>query len=275
MKYILHIGKIKLSLFIAALIIVTASFYIFHTIIKNLYAEERTKVEIWAEAMSALNNADENTDLNLVLKIINKNNTIPIIVLNSKGKVQTYRNMKLQRNNKNQLITRARQLKKQGKYIKISYDANNAVDYIEVCYDDSLILKYLYYYPYIQILPVLVFVLIVIWVIFVNKRAEQNKIWVGLSKETAHQLGTPLSSLLAWIDILRETYPKDNIVNEMQKDIDRLQLIASRFSKIGSIPQLKPSNINNVIKHVSGYIERRSPNNIEITNKFDEKNIIA
>ena len=107
---------------------------------------------------------------------------------------------------------------------------------MEICYDDSIMLKRLSSYPYIQLGVVLIFVVVAIFALLSSKKAEQNKVWVGLSKETAHQLGTPISSLMAWVEILKETYPHDELIPEMDKDVKRLEMIAERFSKIGSLP---------------------------------------
>ena len=150
-------------------------------------------------------------------------------------------------------------LKSQGHNIRISLDySNTAKDYIDVCYDDSLMLKRLFYYPYVQLGVVMIFVVIAIFALLTSKKAEQNKVWVGLSKETAHQLGTPISSLMAWIHILKESYPDDELIPEMDKDVKRLQLIADRFSKIGSLPEPVPSSMNDVIAHVVEYMDRRT-----------------
>ena len=126
----------------------------------------------------------------------------------------------------------------------------NNNDYIQVCYDESLMLKRLAAYPLVQLGIVLIFVVVAIFALLSSKKAEQNKVWVGLSKETAHQLGTPISSLMAWIEILKETYPDDDLIPEMNKDVKRLQLIADRFSKIGSLPEPVPSSLNEVLDHV-------------------------
>ena len=126
---------------------------------------------------------------------------------------------------------------------------------MNVCYDDSLMLKRLAWYPFIQLGVVMIFVVVAIFALLTSKRAEQNKVWVGLSKETAHQLGTPISSLMAWQEILKESYPEDPLVAEMGKDVERLQLIADRFSKIGSLPEPVPSSLNDVIDHVIDYMD--------------------
>jgi signal transduction histidine kinase len=129
-------------------------------------------------------------------------------------------------------------------------------------------LKRLASYPFIQLGIVFIFVVVAIFALLSSKRAEQNKVWVGLSKETAHQLGTPISSLMAWTQVLRETYPDDELLPEMDKDVQRLQMIAERFSKIGSRPETQPENINDVVAHVVDYISRRTSNKVVIATRL-------
>lgn len=197
-------------------------------------------MEVWAEAMRTLNKADENTDLSLVLKVINENNSIPVIVMDANNQAQTFRNIDVDGKDYADSLKNAaligQRLLALGKNIKIELD-DSTHDYIQVCYDDSLMIRRLSAYPYIQLGVVMIFVVIAIFALLTSKRAEQNKVWVGLSKETAHQLGTPISSLMAWIEILKMNYPDDDLIPEMDKDIKRLQLIADRFSKIGSLPE--------------------------------------
>ncbi len=134
-----------------------------------------------------------------------------------------------------------------------------------VCYDDSILIKRLAIYPFIQLSVVIIFLIIAVFALLSYKKAEQNRIWVGLSKETAHQLGTPISSLMAWVEVLKESYPKDELIPEMNKDISRLQLIADRFSKIGSLPELLPVSLNEVLQHVVDYMDRRTSRFVKIT----------
>ncbi len=135
-------------------------------------------------------------------------------------------------------------------------------------------LKRLALYPYVQLGVVMLFVVVAIYALLTSKRAEQNKVWVGLSKETAHQLGTPISSLMAWTTILKETYPDDELLPEMDKDVKRLQLIADRFSKIGSVPEPVPSSLNDVLNHVVDYMDRRTSKKIEMKTELPADDII-
>ena len=236
-------------------------------------------MEVWAEAMRSFNNADETTDLGLVLKVMNENHTIPVVVMDSKGNPQICRNLSIGRLNENDSIKYVSQLGHKllssGRYIRIYGSDTDKKSYVNVCYDDSTILKRLSYYPYVQLSVVLIFVLVAVFALLTSKRAEQNKVWVGLSKETAHQLGTPISSLMAWIEILKENYPDDDLIPEMDKDVKRLQLIADRFSKIGSLPEPIPSSLNDVVDHVIDYMDRRTSSKVLITKKFPKDDIVV
>ena len=273
-----RIRQVKILLVSAAIIIAAASLAISHFLVTDLENEEKNRMAVWAEAMRTLNNADENTDLNLVLKVINENNTIPVVVLDSQGNAQVFRNVTLSGADFNDSLKNAALLGKtflrKGRHIKIMLNKKNN-EYIQVCYDESLMLKRLAAYPLVQLGIVLIFVVVAIFALLSSKKAEQNKVWVGLSKETAHQLGTPISSLMAWIEILKETYPDDDLIPEMNKDVKRLQLIADRFSKIGSLPEPVPSSLNEVLDHVIDYMDRRTSKSIQMIKVFPQHDIIV
>lgn len=303
MLWIERIRTVKVWLIVIAVIIAIASLVTSHFMIRDLQDEETKSVEVWAEAMRSLNMADENTDLNLVLKVINGNNKIPVIVLDNVGNVQTFRNVDVKGEDFNDSLRyvklSAAAMKEDGRSIIIYLDnagdeisdefsvsvessvgvsvdggscstqsVEESKDYIEICYDESIILKRLAWYPYIQLAVVIVFVLIAFFALFASMKAEQNRVWVGLSKETAHQLGTPISSLMAWSEVLRETYPDDELLPEMEKDISRLERIADRFSKIGSIPEPKKENLCEILLRVVDYMDRRTSNKVKISMHF-------
>lgn len=297
-----RVRNIKFVLVVVAIIIAIASLLTSHFLTNDLQEEETKSVEVWAEAMRTLNAADENTDLNLVLKVINGNNTIPVIVMDRNGNVQMHRNINKTFSEKEDSIAYLQQMaesmKKDGNVIKIflnmpqddvaelqNEEINRYVDsakeeatsvtvitpeqqqgdFLEICYDESVMLKRLAVYPYIQLTVVIIFVIIAIFALFSMMKSEQNKVWVGLSKETAHQLGTPISSLMAWSAVLKDAYPDDELLPEMEKDVRRLERIAERFSKIGSIPEPKPEDLCEVIKRVVDYMDRRTSNKVKIT----------
>ena len=277
MQWTDRIRQVKIFLVVAAILIAVASLLVSRSLTHDLAEQEKSKMQVWAEAMKSLSAADENTDLSLVLKVLDENHTIPVVVLNNEGVVTEYRNIEIKaRNTKDSIAfitSYGQQMKASGQVIRISLSKNNH-DYIDVCYDDSLMLKRIAVYPYVQLGVVLLFVIVAIFALLTSKRAEQNKVWVGLSKETAHQLGTPISSLMAWSTILKETYPDDELLPEMDKDVKRLQLIADRFSKIGSIPEPVPSCLNDVLIHVVDYMDRRTSKKIEMKTELPNEDVI-
>ena len=272
---------------IIAIIIAVVSLLASHFLVMDLQREERNKMETWAMALRALSNADTNTDLSLVLNVIQGNNTIPVIVMDADGHVTDYRNIQMDTETADdsvEYVARyAQSMIKHGNCIKIFLnDVRNdtlhhgtEVDYQLVCYDESIMLKRLSQYPYWQLGIVLIFVVVAIFALLASKRAEQNKVWVGLSKETAHQLGTPISSLMAWVEILKENYPDDDLIPEMNKDVKRLELIADRFSKIGSLPEPVDASMNDVLLHVVEYMNRRTSKKVDIEQHLPDHEIIV
>ena len=268
------IRQVKITLMTAAVLIAGASLIVSHFLVKDLAHEERKRMEIWAEAIRSLSVAGSDTDLNLVLKVLEENNTIPVIVTDARGDVQTYRNVEIDAADASDSMMVARKkaemMRAHQQSIKVKL-TEAPDDYLLVCYDDSSLLKRLAYYPYIQLGVVMIFVVIAIFALLTSKKAEQNKVWVGLSKETAHQLGTPISSLMAWPEIPRETYPDDALIPEMDKDVRRLQLIADRFSKIGSTPEKQEVVLAELLQHVVDYMNRRTSQKVQITLEVDEE----
>lgn len=252
MQWTDRIRQIKIFLVIAAVVIAVASLLVSHFLVRDLSKEEHHRMEVWAQALRSLNEADENTDLSLVLSVMEGNNTIPVIVVNSEGGIDDYRNI----DDTLTIESYVKSMIKAGDTIRVGSQL--------VCYDESIMLKRLSAWPYVQLGIVLIFVVVAIFALLSSKRAEQNKVWVGLSKETAHQLGTPVSSLMAWVEMLKEQYPDDDLLPEMDKDVKRLQLIADRFSKIGSLPEPVDASMNEVLKHVVDYMDRRTSRQVEM-----------
>lgn len=278
MKWTRRTHYIKIMFFVIAIVIAIGSLWVSHTITEALSQEERNKMEVWAEAIHSLNTADENTDLALVLKVVNGNNTIPVVVIDAKDSVQAIRNINFTATKSadvnSQALALAHQLKRKGRAIKLQM-SDNPHDFIEVCYDDSLLIKRLTIYPYIQLTVVVLFITLALLALLWSKKAEQNRLWVGLSKETAHQLGTPISSLMAWNEILKEQYPDDPFITDMGEDVKRLQLIADRFSKIGSQPTFEPCNMNDIVLKVAAYIGKRASSGIAIETKLSAEPAVA
>lgn len=268
--------QVKILLVVMAVVMSVGSLVISHFLVRDLKREEQRKMEIWAEAMRSLNSADEYTDLTLVLTVLNSNSTIPVVVLDCEGEVQDYRNIPLREGSTEEQMRavkrKAQSMMDAGRVIRVYL---SSTDYMEICYADSLLLRRLAWWPYVQLGLVFVFVVVAIFALLSSKRAEQNKVWVGLSKETAHQLGTPISSLMAWQEMLRETYPDDELLPEMGKDVERLQRIAERFSKIGSLPELRPESLNEVLSAVTQYISRRASNRVRLTCTVPQQPLIV
>ncbi len=276
MQWIDRMRQVKILLVVMAVVMSVGSLVISHFLVRDLKREEQRKMEIWAEAMRSLNSADEYTDLTLVLTVLNSNSTIPVVVLDREGEVQDYRNIPLREGSAEEQMRavkrKAQSMMDAGRVIRVYL---SSTDYMEICYADSLLLRRLAWWPYVQLGLVFVFVVVAIFALLSSKRAEQNKVWVGLSKETAHQLGTPISSLMAWQEMLREAYPDDELLPEMGKDVERLQRIAERFSKIGSLPELRPESLNEVLSAVTQYISRRASNRVRLTCTVPQQPLIV
>ena len=267
------VRRVKRILVVGAVLIVVASLWVSHGLISDLKNEEQTKMGVWAEAMRSLTSADETTDLNLVLRVINDNHTIPVIVTDEKGQVTTSRNLRLHyrtsRDSVKQVNEELAHLKATGHSMRISLGTDQVGEThataLYIYYGQSLLLQRLAWFPYVQLGVVTVFLLVALLALLSTKRAEQNKVWVGLTKETAHQLGTPISSLMAWMAVMHEAYPDDELIDEMEADVRRLEMVAERFSKIGSAPKLHPEAVGPIVERVAEYIARRIPKSVELT----------
>lgn len=260
--------RIRTVLIIVAIIIAVLSLFVSQSLVKDLSREEYSKMELFAQAYQSLNDADENTDLSLVLSVLSGNKTIPVVVVDENNEIKSFLNIEIRKADTltylNSCVERMRQL---GNSIKIYYDEQDQNHYNEVCFDESLLLNRLTIYPYIQMGVVMLFVLIAIFALLSFKKTEQNRVWVGLSKETAHQLGTPISSLMAWTELLKDKYD-DDLISEMEKDVNRLQMVAERFSKIGSMPEPVMADMVGVLDGVIDYVEHRSPATVKFVRKF-------
>jgi two-component sensor histidine kinase len=264
---------VKLVFIILGVGIVIASTYFSNKLASSLAEEERSKVEIWAEATRQLILADESKDLDFIISIIENNKTIPVILADANGNVLSSKNIK-EPEKEVELFYQKEiiRLKNDKKLIEVKLGENNN-QYIY--YDDSHLLKQLYYFPYVQLGIIILFMLIAFFAFSSSKKAEQNRVWVGLSKETAHQLGTPISSLLAWVDMLKMKYTDDNkMILEMSKDVNRLRIIAERFSKIGSVPDLDLVSLNETLQNSVQYVLNRTSEKIKIQCHFPDKNHI-
>lgn len=254
--------------------------YISNNIVNDLAVQERERMQIWADATKQLADISSSPDgdthtgnIEFLFSIIQRNHTIPVILTDDHGNILDHRNFDLPEPadtlsaytlspvNTRFLLDKLHDLQERANVIHIIISPDN---FQHLYYDDSKLLKRLSLYPYIQLLVMLAFILVVYFAVTTSKRAEQNKVWVGLSKETAHQLGTPISSLMAWMELLREMGVDPDMVKEMNKDVNRLSTIASRFSKIGSRPQMEDENLNSVIERASSYMSTRISSRISL-----------
>jgi hypothetical protein len=253
LKYFFILGWIAIAI---------ASVVVSDTLIKKLAKDEREKMEIWAEAGRVIVNEDTSLNMSLSLRIIQGNTSIPVFLCDENDRIIEYRNIKLPEK-KPEAFLKKKIESFRNKNAPISIDMGDGT-FQYLYYDDSIILKRLLVYPYAQLSIVFVFILIAFLALGSTKKAEQNKVWVGLSKETAHQLGTPISSLIAWMEYLGTKGIDPALLHEMEKDVKRLETIAERFSKIGSNPDPVPVNISSSIHSALDYMETRISSKVKI-----------
>ncbi|MBK7762105.1 MAG: HAMP domain-containing histidine kinase [Bacteroidetes bacterium] len=250
----------KSVLVLIAVVIAAVSLYYANNLTKKLAIEERNKVIFISEALESIGRTTE-SDIILATSIIEKNTTIPLIQTDEKDSILNHNNIDSTENSPEKLAIILAELKALHPPIKISISNNEKQN---IYYGESQLLKELRYFPYVLLCILFLFVIIVVSYINSTGRYIQDRVWVGMSKETAHQLGTPLTSLFAWIEYLKETQVETRALEEMEKDINRLQLIADRFSKIGSIPSLHPENLITHLHDIAGYMQKRASRNIII-----------
>jgi len=251
----------KRLLILLALVIGATTLWFTNSLVEDLSREERTKVKIWAtatEQTTDIDNLDE--DISFVFEVINHNKTIPVILTDDKGKILYHKNLPLNKvKNKGYLEKQLLLMQESHEPIVFEYaDGKNN----KIYYKDSILLIRLKYFPYVMLLVVTLFIIIGYFAFSASRKSEQNKVWAGMARETAHQIGTPLSSLMGWVALLQEKEGNEDIVIEMNKDILRLQTIAERFSKIGSQPELQSEDINKVVQRSFYYMKDRSPSKI-------------
>lgn len=267
----------KIIFMITAAAVVGVFLYVSTGLVRDLSVQERQRMEIWADATRGIVSAfdsDNPADIDFLLRIIQSNTNIPVLLTDDDGNILQFRNFNLPDpagvDPAGPLsATNARYL--QSKLENLSHSQN--VIHISIApgitqhlyYEDSTLLKRLQFYPYVVIAVMIAFVMVVYFAMLSTKRAEQNKVWVGLSKETAHQLGTPISSLMAWMQLLPDMGVDADTVAEMDKDVTRLSTIASRFSKIGSVPQLTPASLNSVVGTSVGYMATRISQRVQLS----------
>jgi Histidine kinase-, DNA gyrase B-, and HSP90-like ATPase len=258
----------KIYLAIVGVLIATLSMYYTNYLVKQLEAEEEKKVKIWASANERLSNAppdDTLSDYTLHTEILEANTTIPVILVNDGGGIDGVRNFGEEKDNDPNFLT-SNELQQELHHIKANGGKPIEIDGFNIYFKSSKILTLLKYFPLFQFILISAFILFGYLGFSNARRAEQNRVWVGMAKETAHQLGTPISAILGWIDHLKIMHEGDEntneVIEELHKDVDRLGLIAERFSKIGSEPVLESINIYTKIEECKNYMQKRSPRHV-------------
>lgn len=261
---------------IIAIAIVTGTIFYSNFLSKKIEVEEREKINQWVEANKFLVNAPPNADLTLAIEIQQKNTDIPIIWTNENDSIIDSRNIDTNeiRSSKNFLKKKLREFKSSNPPIILQLSKNPYVA-DKYYYGDSKLLKQIRYFPIVQLLIIALFIFITIYSISVRNKSTQNQVWAGMAKETAHQLGTPISSLQGWVEMLKEMYGSSTISAEMEKDVNRLKLISDRFGKIGSIPKLEEHNLTEQIEKMVAYVKRRSTEKVNFILERPEDEVMA
>ena len=271
MEFYFRKRRWKILLLLLAVTIGIGSFLYTNWLVKKMSHEERKNVELWAEATQKLINTDisSNQDITFLVDIINRNTTIPIITTDGQDNILDAKNINYTEENKDKILVRElKKMKEQNAPIIISVSATET-QYLH--YRDSVLLENLKYYPLIQFAVIFLFIFVAYLAFSSSRNAEQNQVWVGMSKETAHQLGTPISSLMAWVELLKMQNIDETLIREFEKDTQRLEKITERFSKIGSIPELIRTDVAETIRSTVSYLKTRSSLKVKYILDFEEQ----
>jgi signal transduction histidine kinase len=268
------------ALAIVAIAIVSGTIFYSNYLAKKIAADERKKVNVWVQSLKTRGNTTEPSAIELTNIITSENKEIPIIGTNEKDEPlgpNDYSNLDSAKvkSDSNYLKNKIAQFKSQ--HDPITVEISKDPLYInKYYYGDSALLQEVRYYPIIQLVIVALFIIITLITVSTRNKSTQNQVWAGMAKETAHQLGTPLSSLQGWVEMMKDDPKNEKIATEMAKDVDRLKLVSDRFGKIGSTPQLEEKNIVELVENMVAYIKRRAPEKVHFSiNSFDAQEIIA
>lgn len=262
----------KILLLAVAIFIGFASLFITNTLVNDLAQEERKKIELWAEAIKELshitNLTDTSQNFTIIGEVLQNNTTVPVILTDEDNNILSYLNIKPQRLDTKEKAGRLIAHMKSSKepIVVTLIDESKNIVY----YKDSTTLVKLTYYPYIQLIVIILFIIVSYYAFSHSRRAEQNRVWVGLAKETAHQLGTPTSSMLAWIELIRDSGLQPELIDNFEKDISRLEKIVDRFSKIGSSPALKSVDLIPVLNGTVDYLQSRVSSKILLIKNYEQ-----
>ena len=268
MKWDVYTGKQwwKAALILFGVIIGIVSLLYTETFLKELRAEEERKIVLWAKAIEAVFLSEDDTDLAFYSQIIQDNKTIPVLLVNGEGEIIAHRNLDVPESNPDKYLKRKlEEFKESGQMLENPY-LDGKTNYLY--YKGSSLLSKLRIYP-LMLLGVISVYMLISYMAFSNaRRSEQNKVWTGMARETAHQIGTPLSALLGWITFLKDKYPAEIAFNEMERDVDRLTSITERFSKIGSQPEMTNQDLSETLVHALDYMMNRLGKNIELSSNI-------
>jgi signal transduction histidine kinase len=253
--------------------IVAASLYYTNQLAHKLAEEETKKVEQLADGLRTLATATNNDEVTFVQTLVSQNTTIPLIITDGAGNIDDTKNIDSGqvKNFEKHLLEKLKEFGQMHPPIIVDYGSGRNYIY----YGESYLLTQLRYYPYVQLAIIFLFLTVVLIALGAAHRSLQNQVWVGLSKETAHQLGTPLSSIEAWLELLKEKDENEEAVTEMRKDLDRLKLVADRFSKVGSAPQLEEDDLMQRVREMVRYMERRAPSKVAFSLQTNDEEIPA
>jgi signal transduction histidine kinase len=242
-------------------------------LVSKLKVEERENVQLWAEATKLVSLSDTSQNVEFLSSIIDNNNTVPVILTDESGSIISARNFDNQKiNDQSYLNKNLKKMKEKNRPIIINLEDGHLN---QIYYKDSIILTMLIFYPYVQLAIILLFLIVSYLAFSSSQKAEQNQVWVGMSKETAHQLGTPTSSLAGWIEIMQNKYPEISITKELAIDVGRLEKVTERFSRIGSKPALSGENVAEIISRTIDYLKSRTSSKVRfITDYSPEKKVV-
>jgi len=263
----------KQILFFSAILIGVGSLLYTNKLVNQIQVTERQKMELWAEAVRIMDQADFDADLAFPFSVIENNTHIPVILTDAAGKILRHRNLdSIKTDNPVYVKRQLDHARLENDSLEINLGPNEQ-QYLH--YRDSILLRTLIYFPYVQLGVIILFILVSYIAFSISRKAEQNEVWTGMSKETAHQLGTPISSLMGWMEILKQSELPPETLAELQKDANRLEKITDRFSKIGSKPTLTINNLSGILSDSLDYIRNRGPANIEYLLDLPEKQLNA
>jgi nitrogen-specific signal transduction histidine kinase len=263
----------KLFLLLFAVLIGMGSLIYTGNLVSKLKVEERKNIGLWSEATRLVSLSDTSQNVEFLSSIIDNNNTVPVILTDESDSIIAVRNFDAERIGDSKYLKKnLKKIKEKNKPIIINLENDH---YNLIYYKDSIILTMLIFYPYVQLGIIILFILVSYLAFRSSRKADQNQVWVGMSKETAHQLGTPTSSLAGWIEILQQKYPEISITRELARDVERLEKVTERFSRIGSKPSLANDNIVAIISRTVDYLKSRTSSKVRFINDYSINNEVV